>query len=110
MSKIIANRSDIVAIADAVRSKAGITDALTLEDIATEISNIEGGTDSAFDPTDENLYPFTYRLDLSKKEIILCCISYTKLKTLTGIGDEVVIPAKLGNFDVVIASNFMESD
>ncbi len=43
MSKIIANRADIVAIADAVRSKAGVSGQMTLEEIATEIESIEAG-------------------------------------------------------------------
>ena len=41
---IITERSNIVAIADAVRNKKGITEGLTLGAITTEIENIQGDT------------------------------------------------------------------
>ena len=43
MSKVLCERSDIVAIADAVRSKTGSTDAMTLGGIVTGINGIETG-------------------------------------------------------------------
>lgn len=42
---IITERSNIVAIADAVREKNGTTDTLTLGEIVEEINNIEGKTE-----------------------------------------------------------------
>lgn len=42
--KVIANRSEIVAIADAVRNKTGITSQLTLSGITNGINSIDGAT------------------------------------------------------------------
>ena len=42
-TKVICNREDLVAIADAVRDKIGSTKEMTLDDIATNISKITGG-------------------------------------------------------------------
>ena len=49
MSKVICNREDIVAIADAVRSKTGSTKEMTLDDIVYNITEIEtsGGPDAS---------------------------------------------------------------
>lgn len=44
--KVIADRSEIVAIADAVRSKLNTTNQMTLGEIATNISNISGSGSS----------------------------------------------------------------
>lgn len=41
--QILADRKDIVAVADAVRAKTGTTEALTLGDMVTAIENISGG-------------------------------------------------------------------
>jgi hypothetical protein len=41
-TKVIADRSDIVAIADAVRSKTGKADELTLAEMPSEIQSISG--------------------------------------------------------------------
>jgi hypothetical protein len=41
-TKVIADRSDIVAIADAVRSKTGKADELTLAEMPGEIQSISG--------------------------------------------------------------------
>ncbi len=40
---LLVNKDDIVAIADATREKAGISNKLTLSDIANSISSISGG-------------------------------------------------------------------
>lgn len=44
---IIANRSDVVAIADAVRNKIGITNELTLGEIASGINSISPSIDTS---------------------------------------------------------------
>ena len=41
--KVICNRGDLVAIADAVRNKTGSTKEMTLDDIASNIGKISGG-------------------------------------------------------------------
>lgn len=43
MSKVICEREDIVAIADAVRNKTGNSDEMTLGEIASGINGIEAG-------------------------------------------------------------------
>ena len=42
--KVICNRDDIVSVADAVRSKTGISDEMTLSEIVTNINNIAVGS------------------------------------------------------------------
>ena len=49
MSKIVANREEIVAIADAIRNKAKTSDTMTIASMADKIINIESGY--SFDPT-----------------------------------------------------------
>ena len=46
-TKIITNRSDIVAIADAVRNKTGTSGGMTLAEIPTKIRNISNGVDTS---------------------------------------------------------------
>lgn len=43
MSKVICDREDIIAIADAVRNKTGNSDEMTLGEIASGINGIEAG-------------------------------------------------------------------
>ena len=43
MSKVICEREDIVAIADSVRAKIGVTKSMTLGEIKTEVDNISVG-------------------------------------------------------------------
>lgn len=45
--KVIADRDDIVAIADAVRAKTNSSDEMTLSGIVDGINDIEGGTDTS---------------------------------------------------------------
>ena len=47
MSRIIADKQDIVAIANATRNKTGKNNSLTLQEIATEINSINGGGSGA---------------------------------------------------------------
>ena len=44
---VIANKSDIVAIADAVRDKKGTTDQMSLSDIALGVESIPAGLDTS---------------------------------------------------------------
>ena len=45
--KVILNKSKLIAIGDAIRSKTGTTASLTLDAMANEISNISTGTDTS---------------------------------------------------------------
>jgi len=45
MSKVIVEREDMVAIADAIRAKAGITSQMTVGQMKTAVDNIEAGSD-----------------------------------------------------------------
>ena len=58
---------------------------------------------SDFDITDELLKYFTYQIDTENKQIVLNSVLYNKLYADTGSYD-VTIPNKIGNYDVVIAS------
>lgn len=47
--KVIANRSDIVDIADAIRGKTGKTEPMTLDQMAAEIAGIQAGVGLTYD-------------------------------------------------------------
>ena len=49
--KILCNRSEIVNIADKVRSKTGLTNEMTLKEIAQGVDNIQSGEDDTSDAT-----------------------------------------------------------
>jgi len=56
-TKVIVNRTNLVDIADAVRSRTGTTDEMTLEDIVEGIGSIKGGSDNQF------ITAYTYRVE-----------------------------------------------
>ena len=81
-------------------------DTLTPGNVAKgiEIGGVVGTASvTEFDFTDENLKYFGYQIDNANKQVILCNILYNKIYEDTGSYD-VVIPNKLGNYDVVIMS------
>ena len=67
----------LAAIADAIRGKTGGTDALTLDQMATEIATIETGgggvtiQSGSFTPA-ENLLSYTIPIDGTVKNCIVC--------------------------------------
>lgn len=68
--KIIAEKDDIVAIADAVRNKIGSTEEMSLSEIVSEINGIETGGGSSAKTT------VTVNLDWSGDEQKICEIFY----------------------------------
>lgn len=93
--KVLADRQDIVAVADAIRVKTGKIDSLTLNQMATEIESIPTGTQL---PTLTN--PGTASDLLSGKELInqdgnkiTGTISTKTSSDLTSSGATVTVPA-----------------
>ena len=62
------------AIADAIRSKTGNTDSMTLDQMATEVSNISTGGGSVEEPYIKEIY------DASGEMIEAKLVGYTKIR------------------------------
>ena len=82
-AKIIADKADIVAIANAVRSKINKSKEMTLSEITTEINNISVGEDNSFpyNLTVSDNMGWNYEHFYSKKEGILILITSGVLGT-----------------------------
>ena len=100
MAEYLIQDTTLTAIADAIRSKTGGTEAILPENMAAAITGLSGD----FDITDENLKYFVYRFDADTKQVFLYQILYDILYELTG-SYNVSIPNKIAGFDVVIVNS-----
>lgn len=83
--KVIVSREKLVAVADAVREKAGTADALTLDDMPGAIAGISGGGGSVTFPGLPEGYARCGRIQFTDAQIVdtgIVCTEATKIRVV----------------------------
>ena len=89
-TRIIANKSDIVAIADAIRNRINSTDEMSYDDIISKINEIGGeGTNETFVLQNKTVTPST------NNQVVGADEGYNGLESVTVVGDTDLIPENI---------------